>query len=342
MTEDAMDKQNEYTKPVEIPFNRLPDSKLDYRDFRFDRTGRHHVIRMATWNVLNRHDDFLMRFEQSCRFLYHEDVDIATIQEIPFDLCQQARDTAFRSGFTLTTASNVTLSSNDSIVASIVGVLIRREADIVPTTAMAYEPVDEKYDTDIKKRLRDHALAIDAKIGRNGIVATFVSRHGAWGATEQQERLDEAKMVEQWLINRDGKYSNGFHHEPIVLMGGDFNATRNEPSQRYLLDGGAGGGAFWADVQDMRLGANSSYNPNTTFIYGCANDTASAHGIDVEYMPSRRIDYLMTRGWKYGRPGGFTDTVIDPISDWEKLTGERDGIMFVSDHKPIIADVIID
>lgn len=341
MTDGVERKQHEYRQPVPIPFRSLPDSRLDYREFRLDRTRKHHVIRMATWNVLNRHDDFLARFAQSCRFLYREDVDVATIQEIPFDLRRKAMDTAFRFGFTLTLASSLP-DDDESIDESVVGVLIRRDSDITPRHAVSYVPEDAGDDSDAIRRLRYHVLAVDAIIGCDICDVTFVSRHGAWGATEQAARLDEAKRVERWLVERNGMYTDGFKREPIVIMGGDFNACRGETSQRYLLDGDSGGGAFWVDVQDMRLNADSSYDASTTFRYGCANDTASAHGIDVEYMPTRRIDYLMTRGWRYGRAGGFTDDVIDPISDWEKLTGEREGITLVSDHKPIIADILID
>lgn len=338
-TEGDEEKHMEYRKPVPIPFKPLPDLRLDYREPRVDRTGRHGVMRIATWNVLNRHEDFIERFEQCCRFLYMEDVDVAMLQEIPLEFRHDARDAAFRSGFTLTVSS---MDSDGTDLDSVPGILIRRDAYIVPRHMEEYgaDGGETGLSGEVEKRLSYHSFLVDAMIGKT-IPVTFVSRHGAWGATEQAARLAEAKSVERWLTGRNGKYSDGFDSEPIVIMGGDFNATRNEPSQRYLLDGEAGGGAFWIDVQDMRLDADSSYDAKTTFRFGCADDTASAHGIDVEYMPSRRIDYLMTRGWRYGRLGGFTDDVIDPVGDWERLTGERDGIMLVSDHKPIIADILI-
>ena len=334
----TVNEPSEYAKPKPIPFSPLPDSKIATRGFRIDRTGRHHMIRVATWNVLNRRVDFIDRFEQSCRFLYREDVDVCMIQEVPFEMHRAACDVAFRSGFTLTVSSDLPDSDDESVA----GILIRRDSDITPHSAEAYGTRKHEASDKTGSNLMYHSLAVDVSIGSVRIPATFVSRHGAWGATEQVERLEEAKRIEQWLNDRNGKYSNGFKSEPIVIMGGDFNAERNEPSPSYLLDGQNGGGAFWVDVQDMRIDADSSYDSNTTFIHGCANDTASAHGIDVEYMPSRRIDYLMTRGWRYGRSGGFTDTVIDPTDDWEKLTGEREGIMLVSDHKPIIADILLD
>ena len=80
--ESDEEKHMEYRKPVPIPFKPLPDLRLDYREPRVDRTGRHGVMRIATWNVLNRHEDNIERFAQSCRYQYMEDVDVAMLQEL--------------------------------------------------------------------------------------------------------------------------------------------------------------------------------------------------------------------------------------------------------------------
>ena len=183
-TESDEEKHMEYRKPVPIPFKPLPDLRLDYREPRVDRTGRHGVMRIATWNVLNRHEDFIERFEQCCRFLYMEDVDVAMLQEIPLEFRHDARDATFRSGFTLTVSS---MDSDGTDLDSVPGILIRRDAYIVPRHMEEYgaDGGETGLSGEVEKRLSYHSFLVDAMIGKT-IPVTFVSRHGAWGAPSRR------------------------------------------------------------------------------------------------------------------------------------------------------------
>ena len=191
-TEGDEEKHMEYRKPVPIPFKPLPDLRLDYREPRVDRTGRHGIMRIATWNVLNRHEDFIERFEQCCRFLYMEDVDVAMLQEIPLEFRRDARDAAFRSGFTLTVSS---MGSDGNDLDSVPGILIRRDAYIVPRHMEEYGADDGEHG-EVYTRLQ-YDLFLDAVRRLEGEGIHFEIRHccNSAATTEYREmQLDACRV----------------------------------------------------------------------------------------------------------------------------------------------------
>lgn len=131
---------------------------------------------------------------------------------------------------------------------------------------------------------------------------TVCSYHGAWGAFRQRERLDEARLLDVRLSRRAAK-------GPVLLCG-DFNAMPGEPAIR-LLSGLTEAPTFWTEAQDtaVMLGMGGPYPTVLPGTSAEAAVTARSQGLDPRLVPGRRIDYMFSYGWNYGRPGGWTGGV---------------------------------
>lgn len=167
---------------------------------------------------------------------------------------------------------------------------------------------------------------------------SLTSYHGRWGAFKQEERLTELRKLDAVIGDLDA--DAGF-------LCGDFNATRGEDAIRWLMGEAiaddedtfvtnseghrsiARKTTYWNEAQDVAvaLGRQGSQLP-TTLNSGVAEETAAPHGINVKHMPRRRIDFMFSRGWTYGKPCGWTGDVR--VEDRPEL----------SDHSFIVAEAI--
>lgn len=137
--------------------------------------------------------------------------------------------------------------------------------------------------------------------GRTDLCAVC-SYHGAWGAFRQRERLDEARLLDARLSRCAAKGA--------VLLCGDFNAMPDEPAIR-LLSGLSEAPTFWTEAQDTAamLGRGGPYPTVLPGTSAEAAVTARSQGLNPRLVPGRRIDYMFSYGWNYGRPGGWTGGV---------------------------------
>jgi endonuclease/exonuclease/phosphatase family metal-dependent hydrolase len=118
---------------------------------------------------------------------------------------------------------------------------------------------------------------------------------------------------------------------PVAIMAGDFNTRPGSDTNRYLNgqgDGADGGYTFWTEA----FAVVGNPEEATTVAAGKHWAQKTAHGVGIEFpemAPDRRIDYIWTYGWAYGRAGcpvammrSFTDTTRDgyPAPDHYGLT----------------------
>ena len=115
-------------------------------------------------------------------------------------------------------------------------------------------------------------------------------------------RLDEARLLDARLSRCAAKGA--------VLLCGDFNAMPDEPAIR-LLSGLSEAPTFWTEAQDTAamLGRGGPYPTVLPGTSAEAAVTARSQGLDPRLVPGRRIDYMFSYGWNYGRPGGWTGGV---------------------------------
>lgn len=172
---------------------------------------------------------------------------------------------------------------------------------------------------------RAQYAVLQAPAGQTLIV---VSAHLAWGGDAEGVRLAQMTAIDGRVRLLMDKYKD---HHPVAILAGDFNTAPGSDTNRYLNGQGSGadgGYTFWTEAfavagdpdEAVTVAANNPW----------AQATARIVGIEFpEMLPDRRIDYVWTYGWAYGRAGcpvamqrSFTDTTRYgyPASDHYGLT----------------------
>lgn len=251
---------------------------------------------IAQWNVLNRAlDGWDTKGALLTDALVRRDVDVACLQEVPADGLDALTAAFAECGLTL--AAGRARPGRTDLCA-----VCWRTGMLEPVGGPSSVPgVD---------------CAIQAFDG-----LTVCSYHGAWGAFRQRERLDEARLLDARLSRRAAK-------GPVLLCG-DFNAMPGEPAIR-LLSGLTEAPTFWTEAQDTAamLGMGGPYPTALPGTSAEAAATAESQGLDSRLVPGRRIDYMFSFGWNYGRPGGWTGEVSvedTGLSDHALLTARTVG-----------------
>lgn len=175
--------------------------------------------------------------------------------------------------------------------------------------------------------------------GRNGVVVArtkvgermvnVFSAHFAWGPDNEHARLMQADFIESTAasLERADKGS-------LSILGGDLNSESAGRAVRYLsgLDLGPDGRSStkWTDAWvTSGLPHNEATASHSTNELG----RNTAFGADVLYpglLPDRRIDYIFTRGWNYGKIGHplTFDYIVDPLK------------VELSDHNGIYSEIL--
>lgn len=177
----------------------------------------------------------------------------------------------------------------------------------------------------------DRAAAAAVIRSRAGRDLLAVSAHLAWGGLAEHERISQAARLDHAVsvLLADGS-------APAVLAG-DFNTLPSSATLRFLtgLDPFEGRCAQWVDsfaVAGVGSGVSSSGSNSW------ARLTASRHGfLDPGALPERRIDYVMVRGYAYGRPFAPLRSFSVPAELCGALLPET--TFPPSDHDPVVADL---
>lgn len=136
---------------------------------------------------------------------------------------------------------------------------------------------------------------------KSGRLILVVSLHLPWGGNRENRRLEHVLTVSQAIDD----FMLDLPQDSIAILAGDFNTIPQADSLRFLRgeSGNINSSSFWIDAWDeKRDGIGDTFNPAVSN-FNIAR-TAAMSGIRrFELMPSRRIDYILVRGWAYGRPG---------------------------------------
>jgi endonuclease/exonuclease/phosphatase family metal-dependent hydrolase len=169
---------------------------------------------------------------------------------------------------------------------------------------------------------------VTIKIHRTSI--HLIAAHFAWGSHAEPKRLAQAETVDTLALA-------AIAEEPgIVLLAGDLNAEPDYRSIRYLsgkdLSADGQKSTLWTDAW---MTAGTPANEYTSKHSTNAQGRVTAFQVGISYpgfLPDRRIDYILTRGWNYGREG--CPVSFGLIGDEQ----EQD----LSDHEGIYADILLE
>ena len=145
--------------------------------------------------------------------------------------------------------------------------------------------------------------------------------HLTWGAEKGRVRYRDLRLVTGRVAELLTEYPTA-----LVFVAGDFNILSVTDEMRFLRGETLHEpGEFWVDAWQWLHPTEPGFTQHPASQY--AAQTARGIGIaDPSTLPPRRIDYVMIRGWSYGRLGpnpvmslwGGPD--VDPISDHLGMT----------------------
>lgn len=183
-----------------------------------------------------------------------------------------------------------------------------------------------------------HPKNEDQGLHNQGVYAVFedgekafavINVHGVWGGHLAHKRETQFKMLDMHASMLEQKYAD---RELFVVMGGDFNTEPESSVIRYLkgLQGLGDEGAYWIDAWAFcGEGEGSTSSSKMKFFH----ETASNRGVKhPQFTPDRRIDYLMVKGWQYGKRG-------TPLSIELCATEEDENGYTVSDHFGLMSKI---
>lgn len=161
--------------------------------------------------------------------------------------------------------------------------------------------------------------------------ANIISAHFAWGNHSEAERLYQAERVDALAVEMAKEFP-----QAVTVLAGDLNAEPDYRSVRFLsgkdLSSDGSYSTLWTDAWET---AGTKENEFTSRYSTNYQGRVTAFKVGIAYpgfLPDRRIDYIFTRGWNYGRVGC-------PVS-FGYLSHPQGSEL--SDHDGIYADIMVD
>lgn len=281
------------------------------------RIPAEHLLRVTTLNINHAPDEMERRTGLACDELGALRPEVLCLQEVTFEpdgTSAQLQTIAEATGLTVVTAAAQASTKHGTLTGNaILSTLPRLEAGPIALGTAG-----------VKLERADYAV-LQAPMGQTLIV---VSAHLCWGGDQEGLRLAQMTAIDGRVRALTDRYKD---RHPVALLAGDFNSMPGSDTHRYLagLGAGANGGyTYWTEAFAV------AGNPEEATTVAAANHwaQATARGVGIEFpelLPDRRIDFLYTYGWAYGRPGcpvnmqrSFTDTTRYgfPASDHYGLT----------------------
>jgi endonuclease/exonuclease/phosphatase family metal-dependent hydrolase len=157
------------------------------------------------------------------------------------------------------------------------------------------------------------------------------SAHFPWGSHAERDRLQTAEALDSEAATLEARYADSF-----TVLGGDLNALPEARTLRYFKGlelplASNLSSTSWLDAYEL---AGRPEDAATTDHARNSLGRRTAREVGVEFtetLPPRRIDYILARGWRYGRPG-------EPLT-FGKVPNEL-GHEY-SDHDAIWADIAL-
>lgn len=152
----------------------------------------------------------------------------------------------------------------------------------------------------------------------NGHKVYVITAHLAWGSHSSGTRTRQAERISQ--------YARGIKEiepEAVILLTGDFNCVEDSTAMRFLRgleETHNGENTLWIDAWIASGNADNAITSDPSI--PLATTTAQLFGsTDTNLTPKRRIDYIYSYEWCYGKAGypmtfeRFADNREIPISD---------------------------
>lgn len=269
------------------------------------------IIRVASLNVLNKETRLEERTDLLVEELVKVNPDVLCLQEILEHKQEFYVERLNEAGYRLVgfgeTKENLTgtLKNGNAVFSR-------------------HEP-DEKFEF---KTLESSIATVGGVFQFNGNKFHIMSAHFSWGSKGTPSRNLEAVDVNQYALNARQSDSDA-----VVMLLGDLNCTPDSDTLRYLTGKHVIGGesTIWVDAYDYAGNQDEWFTLDNGSYW--AVETSAFHN---RYRPAmgikRRIDYILSYEWVYGKPGC-------PLSYnlWGELSHEEG--FPTSDHYGVWAEI---
>lgn len=242
-------------------------------------------LKILTWNIDARVEEREERLETIARMIRTEQPEVVCLQEVWPDA---GASLAEKVGMFLASESNLPNNKFGNTI------LIKNNLTLINrTNTTEFNKTGEN-----NKKSNLLSIVVESKSSRKWEIMTS---HLAWGGKSEGSRVSQVEEVERLSIVKEIKY---FKEDFIQVFTGDFNTTPEADSLRYLKGlTGSNRGAHWLDAWELSGDGSVGYtstpeNPMVVSIAKKFNNITRP-----EFLPKRRIDFIMIRGWRYGAPG---------------------------------------
>lgn len=177
--------------------------------------------------------------------------------------------------------------------------VLRSRHDGAPDSVMIFSP--HPLVSDYQQDMTYPNSLVYGTFNVNDTLFNVFTTHSTWGFQNEGVRLKRAYHIDKKAERFEKLYPGS-----ISVLAADMNSEPDSRSIRFLkgkdLAADNETSTLWVDAHDM---AGTKENWTTTGPENTlARETALKVGIALpEYLPNRRIDYIMVRGWRYGRTG---------------------------------------
>ena len=277
------------------------------------------MLRVATLNLLHNPDALRERVEHLITELVTEDLDFLLLQEV----MPEDADGYYAPG-------HIAVSLGMPHV-----IYTLDEARKTGNVVMSKHPLTPIFPGE-GVVFPDLAPAVAESVveGRRVIAMSY---HGAWGPDAMASRLVQLRILDD--IARQEFARGGAHlnreTRPIIILGGDFNATPDTQPIRFITghEQVLGHSTLWLDATGD-VGHTSGGESALTLATASSMPGA---GYRPERQPLRRIDYLFVHQWAYGQAG--EPIGARRIADTPFTTADGRDQMTVSDHYGVMAEL---
>ena len=278
-------------------------------------------VRISTLNLLHNPESLDERVDFLCQNLSRSAPDILCLQEVIFDSGDSSvylKRIASETGLEVVSS----IRQHESRTGLMSGTAILSSLDVISSGSFFLDNADPG-----ATNQHGSFVILQHPLG-NAVIA--ITAHLHWGGENEYGRLTQLMAINA----KANEFAETYRDlNPVILLTGDFNALPDGDAIRFMTGKGivAGHkGAYWTDAWGMLGNADNEFTmvPDNHW----ARETAYGCGIDIpELMPKRRIDYIMSYGWTYGKHGSPLTFAKDydavsplgyPISDHAGLTAD--------------------
>lgn len=171
-----------------------------------------------------------------------------------------------------------------------------------------------------------------ADIEFHGTKLSLISSHFTWGFQNEASRLLQAEEISRYTENR-----KNLDTDRVIIFGGDLNASEHSATVQFLKGRGLSPSlysTYWVDAWELH-GNEGNWSTTDPRLFWNKKTALSVGSLNPDFTPERRIDYIFSYGWCYGKVGypynfgRFGDTYT--YDEYE-----------ISDHYGIFTDIVIE